>query len=841
MISSIREKIKYLPFIKKTKIWDRLSQIVIFSFLFIGSIYAFQKGHFWGEADSYIIATIAIQQHGSLDIREGDIRQLELERYPAELVDRVKDRFERGIHYPIDLYGKRYPWYMGTYSIGVLPVKVINYVFNLPQTYSYQLSNVLYYSLALLVVYFCFKQTRKNVFLTILLLTCSPTFVYIIWASAEIFICSLLIVSLVFLINGNRHLAALFMSVASTLNITICGFALFIIADYFISIYSVERGSIEKGILANVFKQNLKKTIGLAFCFFPALVTPLWSLYHYHLISPMISENSSELIFTSFWVKRFFAYFFDLNIGFLPYYPILLILFFTTILLGIYKKKRQIIILTLGFFILVFLYSAMPHINSGATAISRYNSWSVPFLVFIVISQINMLFKNVKVQRVIVLSLIISASTTFMITKKTMSYNDGIYVYFTPVARFFLDKFPALYNPYPFTFISRNEHYSGGYDINANSPFIYYSKNGYVKKILIPPECDEPTVFFDLNLSAANDTDMNWLMEQARNIKSKHGKDWAYINIPTRRKITGVPILGVKYWLNTSGKPEDMEAEISRSTTHIEGLSFDLASATQYHQFYSELVSIKPDSYYFVTLNYDTLQKEDGIFFVDLYDTISDSSDRKYLNLNNKHAELLLYSGRQESFLGDQYFRVVSYNLNEPVKVSQLSLYELEYDKASNSVYFPFYNRWEKLEDIIERFSGTTTLIEGLSFELASSVDNVQVYSELVSIKPDSYYFVALDYNTLQKKDGIFFVDLYDTISDSSDRKYLDLSNKHAELILYSGSPESFLGNQYLRIVSSNLNESVKVSYLKLYELKYDKTTNSVYIPSHNRWARPGL
>jgi hypothetical protein len=238
----------------KLTLWDILSQIVIILFLVTGIIYV-SKANFDGEADSYIIATISVIQHGSLDIREGDIHKLESDKYPSFFIENVKNKFKKN-GYINDVYGKQYPWYMGTYSISVLPIRQINKIFNLPQTYTYHISNVLYYALALLVVYLCFKQTRKNVFLAVLLLACSPAFVYISWASAEIFICSLMIVSLVFFINGNRHLSALFMSIAATLNITICGFGLVIIADYFVYLYNKEKETKEKWNIITLIKSN---------------------------------------------------------------------------------------------------------------------------------------------------------------------------------------------------------------------------------------------------------------------------------------------------------------------------------------------------------------------------------------------------------------------------------------------------------------------------------------------------------------------------------------------------------------------------------------------------------
>ena len=514
---------------KKLSPWDILSQIVIMLSLAASLGYAIAKADFWGEADSYIIATISIQQHCSLDIRDTDIRQFEAEGYPGFLVEETKNKFENR-HYINDIYGRQYPWYMGTYSASIFPIKIINRLFNIPQTYVYHASNVLYYSLALLAVYLFFKQARINVFLAVLLLSCSPAFVYISWVSAEVFIYSLITVSLVFFINGNRHLAAFFMSVAATMNITICAFSLIIIADYFFSVYNNEKKLGGSLILTTAIRRNWKKTLAIAICFFPALITPLWNLYHYHKITPQLSMARYDY----FWLKRFVAYLFDLNFGFLPYFPILLLLFFCTVIAGICKRKRQTILPALGFFIIVFLYSAMEHINSGMTAMARYNVWSAPFLAITVVSQTCKLFK--KIQRHIILLLLLSAGTTLALTITVMGQYDGNYLYFTPLARFFMDKAPALYNPYPFTFISRLLNYDGGNDYDARAPFIYFSSEGHARKILIPPGCNDPAASFADRLSAS-ENDMNWLNEQALNLKRKRPAAWVYINIAPKRSI----------------------------------------------------------------------------------------------------------------------------------------------------------------------------------------------------------------------------------------------------------------------------------------------------------------
>jgi hypothetical protein len=496
-------------------------------FLISGLACAFTRATYSGESDDYMIASVSIQEHASLDIRSGDIDQLEKE-FPKGL-ERVREVFEAG-RYVRDVYGKQYPYYMGTYSISVLPVKIVAKFFNLPQTYVFHISNVLDYFLALLVVYFYFYQTREKVFLTILLLVCSTSFFYISWASAEFFICSLMIVSLVFYTNGNRYLAALFTSIAATLNITICAFGLIMIVDYLIAEYKLK----EKETVSTVIRRNWKKTMGLAICFTPFLITPLWNLYHYHKITPQINMAQYD----AFWLRRFVAYLFDLNFGFLPYFPILLILFFAVVIAGICKKERMTIMLALGFFAVVFLYSAMGHINCGMTAMARYNVWTLPFLVITVVSQYDRLFKKIRTQNIIATLLVVSACITFASTIAFMWYRSGDNGYFTPVAKFFLDKSPALYNPYPFTFISRLRHVDGGYDYNATLPFIYFSDDGIARKILIPPKCNDPMEFFNFSLSAEKN-DMSRFAQQVRSVMANRSvADWTYLNIAPGMNIT---------------------------------------------------------------------------------------------------------------------------------------------------------------------------------------------------------------------------------------------------------------------------------------------------------------
>ena len=555
-------------------LWDILSLIFIFSFLIIGLVFAFYYSNFIGEANSYIIATISLQQHGSLDIRLEDIETLENEMPNSNVANLVRDKFENSRYYE-DVNGKQYPYYMGTYSLSVIPIKAIYTLCNFPYTHIYHVSNVLYYFLALLVVFTFIKLKRNSIFLLISLLVCSPTFLYISWASAEVFICSLIIVSLVFWTNKNHYIAALFASIAATLNIVVCGYVLIIVIDFIIfSCISVRKNTIMQTLIA-AFKQLWYNLLLFALCCLPSLLTPIWNIYHYHKITYQIGAASTTL-----WFNRFLAYFVDLNFGFLPYFPIQLFFLLIIIIVGIINKNRHIIMSTLGFFLTVYLYAAIGHINCGMTAMSRYNAWSFPFIVFIIIYKYEMLYIKSIVRHIATGIIIISIAITSTVVRDVWLLNRGNYTQFTPIARFILSNAPILYNPLPSTYASRTEHVDGGYGL-VNSVIPYFNDEGYLRKLYIPTN-NSNTIIDDFSGSL---DELQSLNESINKIINSN-KDYLYINLPNSsirkrepRYILGevVSLAGMNSIYQSDGwsKPESWGTWTTGSTTCLK-MSLDV-------------------------------------------------------------------------------------------------------------------------------------------------------------------------------------------------------------------------------------------------------------------------
>jgi len=70
------------------------------------------------------------------------------------------------------------------------------------------------------------------------------------------------------------------------------------------------------------------------------------------------------------------------------------------------------------------------------------------------------------------------------------------------------------------------------------SAVVYYSDDGYARKILIPPQCDNPVSFLEFALSGP-ENDISWLNEKTQKLKAKRPLDWTYLNIPAKR-ISGI-------------------------------------------------------------------------------------------------------------------------------------------------------------------------------------------------------------------------------------------------------------------------------------------------------------
>ena len=520
-----------------------------------------------GESPNYMLSSLSLESRFTLRITEEDVDRARIV-FPTHYND-IKRDWDRQNFAISKKDNTTYSWYFGTYSFLCIPMIKILRILKLNQAYAFPLSNVFFFIISLIYVFLKLKASEKTVFLSILFLGCSPIIAYLYWTSAEVLIFSFVTISVVNLINKNHKLAALYISLAGTLNLTVMVIGFAIIIDYFWIIIENTESKRISTLLKSILIKKIDIIILAAF-FTPILIVVLYNFIIFNSIVPVIAGQQINNIF-----GRFFAYLFDLNLGFLPYFQISLIIFILLIIYGIIKLKREAFIFALSFFGTIFSFSFMSHINCGMTGISRYTAWLSPVLILFVSTQISYIFVNRIFIKKILITLI-SISITITAIMSTYALIEKPYEFdFSPTAKFILNNMPFLYNPFPYTFISRSQHIDGGYlDLQTTSnPIFYTDDNGFIRKILVPVGISQSVDkwFFGINQEKEQEL-INSINIKIENIKLS--KEYIYININKKFKIR--PIFDWDYSFNPE---EDNNLAIKNIGIHGHEQTFHWLSA----------------------------------------------------------------------------------------------------------------------------------------------------------------------------------------------------------------------------------------------------------------------
>lgn len=474
-----------------------------------------------GECDDYALAAISIMNDGTWGISDADVTSY-YESIPefGEHALELSGRFTRS--------GEELTYYFPTYSIVCLPLLYLFQALELSLAHAFPLTNVLAYTAMLWMVYRYLKIEDGKKLLLVLLLACGTVRFYYGWTSAEVLIAALLGCALVFWYNRQWRRAALFLSMASTMNPTLLAAGLVMIAEFLWERYTELR---ESGFRRENFRTELIHTIKFCCCFLVGLLPFAYNYYHTGYINLTASHaaflNSEDSVFA-----RLHAYLFDLNFGIFPYYPLILLLAFIMVVVALMRRKPRFIVHFFAFLITVFSYSIMSHVNHGMDGIARYSVWSVEILLFSVVVFWGDCFRTDSAEgryayvgktfTYVLLGISILYSSQAVSVCKPLSYVDMM-----PLASHVLDTHPALYNPLPSTFHSRIAHEDGGYDYET--PIVYLDKTRSARKILASRENVE-----ELSRSfVGSQQDMEWFFKQLRNL----GEEESYISIPRSRTL----------------------------------------------------------------------------------------------------------------------------------------------------------------------------------------------------------------------------------------------------------------------------------------------------------------
>ena len=428
-----------------------------------------------GEWDDYTLPIASMLNNYSFSISESDVL-----KYKGLFPDwaNIVDGYKLSGYMTRDGCAEM-TYYFPVYAIACIPYTLIFVHTNIPTIYTFLCTNLTALIIALCTICRILRVSDRKKLLLILVLSLNPIIFYVIWTSAEVLIYSLLTIGLVFWYNRMYRRAAVFVSIAGMLNPTIMSIGFFMIAEYLYEVFY--KGNQRES------RNNIRDVIKYGCCYIIGII-PM--IYNYYQVG-YINLTAAQDVFTSgneHIMERFIAYLIDLNYGVLPYFFVIFCIHFVLFILAAIGRNIRYIEWIMAFYLNVFLYSIMVHINSGMSGISRYESWGTLTLLFAVILFYDEIIKKENFVKMMRYMLLVGIIITGIIVFEygAVGAMKTSYLHFTPIAKCVLNNYPAIYNPLHSTFNSRVSHVDGGYDYKT--PIVYFDEEGFVKKMLVKKE-----------------------------------------------------------------------------------------------------------------------------------------------------------------------------------------------------------------------------------------------------------------------------------------------------------------------------------------------------------------
>lgn len=491
------------------KSWNRLSWILIVITIIVLIRINFLMGSPWviGEWDDISLVTVSVLNDGNVTIDADDIVQAK--QWIPEWEERMDYIHLSGYH---TKSGDSLSWYFPLFSVMCAPLMAILRVLGISGVYTFSLMNILLYLFAVVYAYKASNFSARVKLGFMLSLCINPIIIYTKWPSGEVFIFSFLLVSLICWGKEKYRQAALYLSIASTLNPSVLMVGIVMIIEY------LYRNIRDVGIW-HIWKRS-KDILLLAVCYVPCLLPFAWNLYYVGHIN-MTAATEMDMDIGNV-VGRFLSYLFDLNLGFLPYYGIMMILFLVAIISSAYKRYYKVLLMAVSFVGVCLIYSMEIHINSGMSGLARYNAWSAVIILVAFFMWRNECTgqKQIKVLDIGILG---SIAWTALAMLSIMLTNPREHKEMTPIAKVVLEYAPHLYNPLPDVFNVRVNHVDEiGYEHNL--PIVYRDGNWQCRKILANYDNKE----YILQHIASSEENILWISEQLDALEDQGDK---YISI----------------------------------------------------------------------------------------------------------------------------------------------------------------------------------------------------------------------------------------------------------------------------------------------------------------------
>lgn len=432
-----------------------------------------------GDIIEYYGITESILNHGSVRLTDRD---------KANLKKSISAKyFEDDQYYLKNNNNDSYPVHFFAYSLINVPVRLGLRLINQPERMTFTMTNLLILSASIWYImnYLIHKDWQRWILLAITYL--SPLIFFISFPGPDVYIISLILVSLFLFANKKNALSILAAVIASWQSqpLIFIPLALFLYSTY-LNLASKKYSSLirESSIIALV------------------LIPNIYSLYAFGALSPWSFFEGRNLVSTSnVSVKKFIELFFDPNIGIFWYAPLALGASAYFLSRNILKGKLFTMTLSIALIATGIAYSLNANWNNGTAGFgpTRYVEYIIPLMIFIIVT-------NISQKKATYLFLV------FMIVSQLVALSANGYLkpdfraslQHSPYAKHILENYPSLYNPTAEIFIERTLH---------DEPYPYkmaiYSKNGNCLKVYVPENSSEiiPDSCHDKKIISGTKTD----------------------------------------------------------------------------------------------------------------------------------------------------------------------------------------------------------------------------------------------------------------------------------------------------------------------------------------------
>ena len=473
------------------------------------------------HADSaeYLLTAESLFNHGTPNVHPADLLSFGriAVRYPLD------GDFGRPLSHYLSAPDKRlYAVHFWAYPALVLPAKLVLRLAGGNEFKAFQVTNVLFALAALAHVLFFSGLSPDARRLLAALLVASPFLPFLLWPHPEVVTGALVTSSLVFRHDGRRVASVLAMAVASLQAAPLALAAALLWAE-------------GAWVARQLGRDAGRRAIGrLTLAFAPAFLPTLFALVAFGHPSPLRLAGAYNVRHVS--VFRALELVFDLNLGLLPYVPLALTLGLMLPLLSLARRRtdtatgpgprgaagsRSPVVLLAAVALVALASTGAANWNHGTVGPSRYGLWLLPFL-FVLLAEALEVAGGLlrRVVRPLAVFAVLSQAAIAHVRGGVHAPED--YTRHSPVARWVLERWPALYNPTTEIFIERTEHREISPDLPRTDAVVYRSGAGcrkaWLQKRHIPdvtPTCGGPPTHGP----------------DFRALKARQGPDaWAYVS-----------------------------------------------------------------------------------------------------------------------------------------------------------------------------------------------------------------------------------------------------------------------------------------------------------------------